>query len=67
MKSIQHLSPEEQQHYILCDCGEYIDMRNLAEVFHHLHAGLPSPQWSYANKVGEAAAYTRTGTRLDLN
>jgi len=67
MKSIQHLSPEEQQHFILCDCGEYIDMRNLGEVFLHLHADLPLPQWSYAKKVGEPAAYLRTGKRLDLN
>ena len=67
MKTINHLPPSEQQHYTLCDCGEYIDMRNLGEVFQHLHADLPEPQWSHSRKVGEPAAYLRAGKRLDLN
>jgi hypothetical protein len=67
MNSIQHLSPEEQQHFILCDCGEYIDMRNLNEVFTHLHAVLPEPQWSYSIKKDEPVAYLKSGKKVDLN
>ena len=67
MKSIQHLSPEEQQHFILCDCGDYIDMRNLSEVFKHLHANLPEPEWKYSIKKDEAVAYLKSGAHIDLN
>jgi hypothetical protein len=67
MKSIRHLSKEEQEHYILCDCGEYVDMRNLSEVFRHLHAGLPEPEWSYSRKAGEAKMYTKGKDEVHLN
>ncbi|MFL5771837.1 MAG: hypothetical protein ACJ75F_01685 [Flavisolibacter sp.] len=69
MQNIDHLPKEEKQHFILCECGEYIDMRNLAEVFGHLHmnAKTPEAEWTYAIKKGEPAAYPRTGTRIDLN
>jgi hypothetical protein len=33
MTDIQHLSGDEQLHFIKCDCGEYIDMRNLQQIF----------------------------------
>jgi hypothetical protein len=68
MRTIQHLPKEEKEHYILCNCGEYIDMRNLNEVFGHCHEGnLPQPQWSHAIKKGSPVAYTSTGKKLDLN
>jgi len=67
MKSIQQLSSEEQQHFILCDCGEYIDMRNLTEVFHHLHVDLPQPEWSHSIRKDESLAYTKSGKKIDLN
>lgn len=67
MKDIGHLPNTEQQHFILCDCGEYVDMRNLTEVFKHLHAGLPEVQWSHSVRKNEAVAYLRSGKRLDLN
>jgi hypothetical protein len=68
MKSIQHLSPEEQKHFILCECGEYLDMRNLSDVFKHLHnKNIPQPQWNYSKKTDEPAAYSKSGRRIDLN
>jgi hypothetical protein len=68
MKSISMLSAEEQKHFILCDCGEYIDMRDLAEVFLHQHAtNLPAAEWSYSVRKGEPAAYPKKGNRIDLN
>jgi len=67
MKSIRHLSPEEQKHFVLCDCGEYFDMRDLSEVFNHFHANLPEPEWSYSIKKDEAVAYFKSGKRIDLN
>jgi hypothetical protein len=68
MKNINSLSSAEQQHYILCECGEYIDMRDLAEVFRHLHVALlPEPGFTYSIKKGEPAAYSRSGRRIDLN
>jgi hypothetical protein len=67
MQSIAHLSPDEQQHYILCDCGHYIDMRDLSDVFRHLHAPLPGPQWSHSVKVGSPQAYTKGKNTLGLN
>jgi hypothetical protein len=67
MKSIQHLSQEEQQHFIVCECGEYINMRNLSEVFQHAHAGLPQPEWTYSIKKDEPTAYLKTGKKIDLN
>jgi len=68
MRTIDHLPSEEQQHYIQCDCGEYIDMRNLSEVFEHLHAEKNiKPEWSYAVKVGEPKAYSKFQINMDLN
>jgi hypothetical protein len=67
MQNIQHLPPEEQQHFIQCDCGAYIDMRNLSEVFAHQHNNLPEPQWSHSVKKGAAFAYTKNGNELPLN
>lgn len=67
MTSIEHLSEEERQHFILCNCGEYIDMRNLSEVFEHLHADFPVPQWSYSIKKDEPVAYLKSGKKLGLN
>ena len=67
MKSIQHLSPEEQQHFILCSCGTYFDMRNLSEVFKHLHANIPEPEWSHSIKKDEPVAFLKSGEKIDLN
>lgn len=67
MKTISHLPKEEQQHFILCDCGEYVDMRNLSEVFLHQHANLPEPGWAYSIKKGEPINYLNPGTKLNLN
>jgi len=67
MKSIQHLSAEEQQHFILCDCGEYFDMRNLSEVFRHLHVNLPEPEWTHSIKKNEPIGYLKSGKKIDLN
>jgi len=67
MKKINHLPKCEQEHFILCDCGEYVDMRNLGEVFKHFHSDLPEPEWSYSIKKGESNAYTKTGEKIDLN
>jgi hypothetical protein len=67
MKTIEHLPEAEQQHYILCDCGEYMDMRNLSEVFSHQHANLPEPEWSHSIKKNEPFAYSKSGERIDLN
>jgi hypothetical protein len=68
MKSIQHLSPEEQRHFILCNCGEYLDMRNLGDVFKHFHdEKIPEPEWSHSIKKDEPAAYLKSGSRIDLN
>ena len=67
MKTISHLTKDEQQHFILCGCGEYVDMRNLAEVFSHQHANLPEPEWSYSIIKGEPVAHSKSGERIDLN
>jgi hypothetical protein len=67
MRSICHLSEEEQQHFILCECGEFFDMRDLGEVFSHQHANLPAPQWSYSIKKDEPVATSKSGKRIDLN
>ena len=67
MKNIDHLPESEKQHYILCDCGSFIDMRNLGDVFSHMHAQLPQPEWSHSKKSGEPALYLKSGGRIDLN
>jgi hypothetical protein len=67
MKSIRHLSKEEQKHFIQCDCGAYIDMRNLSEVFKHLHANLPEPEWNHSVRKDEPVAYLKSGKKIDLN
>jgi len=67
MKSIQHLSPCEQKHFILCDCGVYIDMRNLCEVFEHMHSNLPEPEWSHSIKKGEPFIHLKSGSEINLN
>lgn len=68
MSTIDHLSKEEQQHFMLCDCGEYMDMRDLSDVCKHLHEeNIPEPNWSYCVKKGETKAYLRSGEQIDLN
>jgi hypothetical protein len=67
MKSIHHLSLEEQKHFILCDCGLFVDMRNLGEVFAHQHANLPEPEWSHSIKKDEPVAYLKSNKKIDLN
>ena len=68
MKTIDHLPADERKHFILCDCGDYVDMRNLAEVFNHLHiANIEEPAWSYTVKVGEAKAYSKARRITHLN
>ena len=68
MKDIQHLSGEECLHFIKCQCGEYIDMRNLQEVFEHQHQQItPDADWDYSIKKGEAIAYTKNGRSIKLN
>lgn len=68
MKNIQHLSKEEKNHFMKCNCGEYIDMRNLQEVFDHQHWQInPKVSWDYSIKKGETIAYTREGRSIKLN
>lgn len=68
MKTIDHLPADEQRHFILCDCGNYIDMRNLTEVFSHLHmANIEKPDWTYSVQVEEPQAYSKTGRITYLN
>ncbi|MBO9682733.1 MAG: hypothetical protein J7502_08730 [Flavisolibacter sp.] len=67
MKTINHLSKEEQLHYILCHCGEYVDMRNLTDVFSHQHTNLPEPEWSYSIKKDQPVAHSKSGKMIDLN
>ena len=68
MQNIDHLSPEEKEHFIRCECGSYVDMRNLSDVFRHLHtASVPEPQWSHSIRKGDVTAYTRKGEEIGLN
>ena len=68
MKDISNLPLEEQDHFIQCSCGTYVDMRNLSEVFRHLHAQkAPEPQWSHSMKKGTSTAYSRNGKKIELN
>ena len=68
MKNIDHLPQEEREHYILCDCGTYIDMRDLSDVINHLHImNIAEADWSYSIRKGEPAAYPRKGKRVHLN
>ena len=67
MQSIDHLPEEEKIHFMQCDCGEFLDMRNLSEVFAHQHACLPEPEWSHSVLKGDPAAYSPQGRRVALN
>lgn len=68
MKNIDHLPADEQQHFILCDCGIYVDMRELSDVFRHLHVkNIPEAEWSHSVRNGEPAAYPKKGSRVHLN
>lgn len=68
MNKIDHLPEEEKQHYILCECGKYIDMRDLSDVFSHLHINnIPAAEWTHSVRKGEPAAYPKKGNRILLN
>lgn len=68
MKNIDHLPASEKLHFILCDCGEYLNMRDLGEVFKHMHfPETPVPEWQHSIKKGEPIAYRRGGPALGLN
>lgn len=71
MKSISHLPANEQEHFFKCDlCGQYVDMRNLAEVFEHEHKNLPRPDFSSSRRLGDAEEFinpAKGGGKIDLN
>jgi hypothetical protein len=68
MKAIDHLAQQEQKHFIQCNCGEYFDMRDLAQVFDHFHeVKLPEPAWTNSVRVGEPTAYSKTNKQTGLN
>ena len=70
MKYSKDLPKEEKRHFMKCDCGEYFDMRDLEDVFNHLHKynGDKVPvQYSHSIKVGEPVAYTKKGKGVSIN
>lgn len=67
MLNLDQLPEEERKHYMTCPCGAIFDMRNLGEVFQHLHADLPEPQWSHSVRKGDPCAWPKQGGRIDLN
>jgi hypothetical protein len=68
MKEINHLNPEEREHYILCDCGKFVDMRDLSDVINHLHLKSEiKADWSYTVKKGAPYAYSKGRKRTNLN
>ena len=68
MKSIDHLPDSEKKQYVFCGCGEWIDCRNLEEVFAHEHQyDLPKPVYTYSIRLGEPFAYRKNKKRIDLN
>lgn len=65
---IANLPEDERQHFHKCKiCGEWLDRRDLAQVFEHEHKGLSHPQFSSSRKVGEPIQYNRDGTKSNLN
>ena len=70
MKSLKYIAVAERHHFMKCKCGEYFDMRDLGDVFKHLHqlqASIPKKTFSQSVKIGEPVAYTHTKSRIDLN
>jgi hypothetical protein len=68
MKSINHFPSEDQKHFIKCECGEYIDMRDLEEILRHQHdIKIPLVDWDYSIRVGDSIAYTKDKKKLRLN
>jgi hypothetical protein len=69
MKSIKDLPLTERRHFMKCRCGHYFDMRDLNDVFKHLHktkAKAAEINFSHSVKVGEPIAYKKK-KRIDLN
>jgi len=70
MKDYKSLPPDEQKHFIECSCGQMIDMRDLGEVFEHLHEyNVPTlnTSASYSVRIGEALAYRSDGSSIHLS
>jgi hypothetical protein len=70
MKSLKNIPYKNRHHFMKCECGEYFDMRDLTDVFKHLHklqASLPKKTYSHSVRVGEPIAYTKTKRKIDLN
>jgi hypothetical protein len=75
MKSIDHLPEEEKQHYVLCECGEHVDMRDLSEVFYHESGDCLADKpkidipFSSARRMGKTQEYLNNSkkTEIDLN
>ncbi len=71
MRSIDHLSKEEQGHYYKRDfCGVYVDMRSLSQVMEHEHDNLPKAEFDTARRVGdpeERINPEKGGGKINLN
>jgi len=69
MKYSEDLPKVEKRHFMKCECGQYFDMRDLEDVFNHLHKynGEQVPvHYTHSVKVGEPVAYTTKGKRIGL-
>lgn len=59
---------DERKHFIKCPvCGELVDCRDLSQVFQHLHADLPDPDWSSSRRIGDPEEFLPDGSKVDLN
>lgn len=70
MKSIKLFSPEERRHFMKCECGEYFDMRDLADVMKHFHKSAAlekNAEYSHSIKVGEPHIYRKNNKKITIN
>jgi len=66
---LKYLSLKERRHFMKCpDCGNYFDMRDLADVFNHFHKSNELlANYSQSITVGERIVYLSNKKKLDLN
>ena len=68
MQNIDHLSREEKQHFVLCACGEWMDLRDQRDVLRHHHMK-KNTELELRNvfRKGDPAAFPRLKECMELN
>jgi hypothetical protein len=68
MTNLFLIAEYERHHYIRCKlCNQYLDCRDLSQVFEHEHENLPEPSFTSSKKTDEPIEYIQGKLQIIQN